>query len=53
MFIDASHKATISSYAFTGASYYAMYENDDSDKEYSILDFHNFKCIKICDVEAG
>lgn len=56
-FLSSSEKAIISSHYFVSANYIVFYDEDDdlskAPKEYSILDFHNFKCISICDVEAG
>jgi hypothetical protein len=53
-FIDSAHKAIISSHYFVGANLAAFnYDEDSNTEEYSILDFHNFKCIGTCDVEAG
>nr|MCR5348200.1 hypothetical protein [Bacilli bacterium] len=51
-FIKLSHKSIISWDYFCGTKYHC-YDYDDNDAEYCILDYHNFKMIECCDVEAG
>ena len=49
-FIRLSHLSIIAWDYFCGTPYYC---DKDDDEEYCILDYHNFKMIYLCDVEAG
>jgi len=49
-FLKLSHLSVIAWDYFCGTPYYC---SKDDDEEYCILDYHNFKMVSGCDVEAG